>query len=81
MGTGLQEHSTWAIDRISENIAILENIKTLESSSVFLHELPQGVAPGDTLVWENGTWRFDHEETARRAKKIDELWKRIKGRL
>ena len=66
------------IDRFEEHNAVLENAATREIVSLPKAHLPADASPGDTLILQNGTWSFDHQETAARKTRIDALFAKIK---
>jgi len=72
------ENSRWVIDRIEEGWAVLENA-AMDTVDFPRANLPDGAQPGDTLVWQNGSWQFDHAETASRAQRIRERLARIRA--
>jgi len=72
------ENSRWVIDRIEEGWAVLENA-AMDTVDLPQASLPEGTQPGDTLVWQNNTWHFDHAETASRAQRIRERLARIRA--
>ena len=68
----------FTIDRFEEQYTVLINSATLESVSLPVSQLPADINPGDTLVFQNGAWHFDHAETSARSEKIFALFQKIK---
>ena len=69
----------WVIDRIEDGWAVLDNSDTLESISLPLALLPDGIQPGDTMVRKNSKWYKDDAETSARKKRISERFAKIKA--
>lgn len=68
----------FSIDRIEENIVILENRRTSESIKVEKSKLPSNIKEGDILKCINGKYMLDKDrtinETERIKNKMDGLW-------
>ena len=69
----------YALDRIEEDIAILENIKTGEKRKISIFNLPQNIHEGTILKKENNTYLIDTKEEEKRRKKIQEKFKKLRG--
>ena len=69
----------YALDRIEENIAILENIKTGEKINVSIFKLPSNIHEGTILKQENNTYIIDTKEEEERRRKIQEKFKKLRG--
>lgn len=67
---------TYVIDRFEEDIAVLEGPGG-RMRDVPRSRLPAGSRAGDVLRLENGAWRRDEAETARRAAEIRRMMKDI----
>lgn len=67
----------YAVDRIEENIAVLENIDTKEITKIDLAYLPI-VKERDILKFENNLYIKDDDERERRNKLIREKLERLK---
>lgn len=67
----------YAVDRIEENIAILENIDTKEIVKIELSYLPV-IKEQDILKFENNLYIKDDEEREKRNKLIREKLEKIK---
>ena len=58
----------YAVDRIEEEIAILESIKDGIKKEVLLSELPGEIKEGSIVIYEDNTYTKDeHLETKRKA--------------
>lgn len=69
----------YALDRIEEDIAILENIKTGEKRKISIFNLPQNIHEGTILKKENNTYLIDIQEEEKRRRKIQEKFKKLRG--
>ena len=69
----------YALDRIEENIAILENIQTGEKINVSIFKLPQNLHEGTILKKKNNTYIIDNQEEEKRRKEIEEKFKKLRG--
>ena len=68
----------YAIDRIEENIAILENINTKEKLEINITELPKGIKEGSILVIKDNKYIIDEDEEEKRRKIILEKFNKLK---
>lgn len=69
----------YALDRIEEDIAILENIETGELIKISIFNLPQNIYEGTILKKENNTYLIDTKEEEKRRRKIQEKFKKLRG--
>ncbi len=69
----------YALDRIENNIAILENITTGEKRKISIFNLPQDIHEGTILKEENNTYTIDTQEEERRRILIEEKFKKLRG--
>lgn len=69
----------YALDRIEENIAILENIETGELIKISIFNLPQNIHEGTILKEKNNTYTIDIQEEEKRRKLIEEKFKKLRG--
>ena len=75
-----REVPIWVLDRFEEDWVVLEHAQTRETINLPKKGLPEDVKPGDTLRKHHSLgWYIDNDETAARAKRISERFKRIKG--
>lgn len=68
-----------AIDKIIDNIAVIENIETLEKMEVDCGLLPSSSHEGSILVYEDGIYKLDKTEEDRRRKLIEEQFRRLRS--
>ena len=52
----------WAVDKIVNDIVVLENIKTLEKREVNITLLPSSIHDGSILSLENDCYVLDNDE-------------------
>ncbi len=69
----------YALDRIEENIAILENIETGELIKINIQHLPPNIHEGTILKEKNNTYTIDIQEEEKRRKEIEEKFKKLRG--
>lgn len=68
----------FAIDRIEENIAILENLETKEKLEVSLNSLPDDIKDGSILIYNNNEYILDNNEEEKRRTSIKDKFNRLK---
>ena len=68
----------YAVDRIEDNIVVLENINTKEKLEVQKELLPSNIKDGTILIFENNEYKFDLIEEELRRKKIQERFNRLR---
>lgn len=82
--SGLEErlnlkNAKYTLDRIEEDVAVLENRETREMLNVDKKVLPKEAKEGDILKYSNGTLKVDKKETKeveeRIIDKANRLWK------
>lgn len=69
----------YAVDRIDENIATIENIINKEKKEVPLELLPKNVKEGSVITLEGGTYILNSKEEETRRKIIEEKLNRLKS--
>lgn len=69
----------YAVDRIDENIATIENINNKEKKEVPLELLPKNVKEGSVITLENDTYILNSNEEETRRKIIEEKLNRLKN--
>lgn len=69
----------WAIDKIIDNIAIIENINTLEKKEISIELLPSSISEGTILKYKNNTYQLDKNEEEIRRISIEERFKRLRN--
>lgn len=71
----------FSVDKIVDEIVVLENINTLEKREVLITDLPEGIAEGNILTLVDGKYVFNTSVEEERRKiirnKLDRL-KRLK---
>lgn len=69
---------TFTVDRIEDDIVVLENRTTQEMINISIRELPNDIKTGDILKKVNGKYFVDEEETKTVEKRIEDkmndLW-------
>ena len=60
----------WAVDRIIDNVVILENIETLEKKEVDISLLPSSIKDGTILIFKDNTYIEDISEEEKRRREI-----------
>lgn len=68
----------YSIDRIENNIAVLENLQDKEKREVDISLLPKGSREGSILLFRNDKYELDLDEEEIRRKRIMEKFKRLK---
>ena len=68
----------YSIDRIENNIAVLENLQDKEKREVDISLLPKGSREGSILLFRNDKYELDLDEEELRRKRIMEKFKRLK---
>lgn len=69
----------YAVDRIEEDIVILENIKTGEILEVSIANLPKGIHEGSILVKNGDDFLIDLDTEKERRESLRERLERLKG--
>ena len=70
----------WAIDKIEQEIALLENINTKEKKEVSTTLLPLRIKEGTILLEENNTYILDTKEEEKRKEEILLRFKRLRSK-
>lgn len=68
----------YAVDRIEDNIVVLEDINTKEKQEVQKELLPPNIKDGTILIFENNEYKLDLNEEELRRKKIQERFNRLR---
>lgn len=68
----------YSIDRIEDNVAVLENIVDKEKKEIDISLLPKGSREGSILLFRNDKYELDLDEEEIRRKRIMEKFKRLK---
>ena len=69
----------FVIDRIENNIAVLENIENNEIINVDINELPKKAKEKDVIFYYGNEYILDNFEKEERIRKIEEKMKKLKG--
>ena len=70
--------SRWVVDRIEEDMAVLEDIDLYRSVTLPLAGLPRGIREGDVIGKDGPFFWIDAEETTARSRRIKEKFNRLK---
>ena len=68
----------YAVDRIEDDIAILENLETKEKKEVSLSLLPPDIHEQAIVIYEKDSYFLDEEEELTRKKLLREKLERLK---
>ena len=68
----------YAVDRIENNIVVLENINNNSIKEVSIDELPNNIKEGTILKYYNKTYTIDTNEENIRRKRIQDKLDRLK---
>ncbi len=69
----------WIVDRIENNIVVLENLTTKEIKEVELHLIPSSIHEGSFLIEQDGSYIQKEVEELKRRKEIEARFKRLRG--
>ncbi len=68
----------YAVDRIENDIVVLENIENNKIINVELSRMPRKVKEGDILVFKDNCYALDNNEKKIRLNRIREKMQRLK---
>lgn len=68
----------YSVDRIENNIAILENIETKEIKEIEKKHLPKEVREGTILIYINQQYKIDKEEEENRKEFLKSKFNRLR---
>lgn len=68
----------YIIDRIEDNIAILENQETKEMIDIDINELPVNIKEGNVLIYENKKYYINANIEEERKKNILEKFQKLR---
>ena len=68
----------FSVDRIEDNVVVLESIENNEIREVDISLLPEGIKEGSILVLNNDIYELDLNEEELRRKRIQEKFNRLK---
>ena len=70
----------YIVDRIENNIAILENKETNEIINIDISLLPTNLKEGNVLRYENNTYILDNDEEDKRRQLLVEKFNKLKNK-
>ena len=70
----------YIVDRIEDNIAVLENKETKEIVNILLDILPSKLKEGNVLKYENNKYTIDKKEEEKRKKTILNKFNKLKNK-
>ena len=68
----------YAVDRIVDEIAVIENIETREIKEVNLELLPEEIQEGNILIYQDNEYFIDRQYEATRRKTLEEKLEELK---
>ena len=68
----------YSIDRIEENIAVLENIETKEIIEVEISQLPDNIKETNIVIYENDVYILDKNTEETRKKDLLSRFNKLK---
>lgn len=68
----------FAIDRIIDDIVVLENIETKITKEINISLLPENIKEGNIIVFENEEYKLDLTEEELRRKRIQEKFNKLR---
>ena len=68
----------WSIDRIENNIAILENINTNEKKEVDTNLLPKNIKEGSIVSYKENQYTIELDEEQKRRQEILEKFLKLR---
>ena len=69
----------YAIDKIEDNIVLLENIDNKEKKEVDKTLLPNEIKEGNIIKYENDSYTLDQETENKRRKELEDKLKKVKS--
>lgn len=69
----------FSVDRIEENIAVVQNLDTKEIIQLPKGNLPKNIKDGSIIKLENGEYKFDEKTQEEREQIIREKMRRLKA--
>lgn len=69
----------YAVDRIIDNIAIIENINTLEKKEIDITILPFSIYEGAILTYQDNIYKLDEPEEEKRRRIILEKFNKLRN--
>ena len=70
----------YIVDRIEDNIVVLENQDTKEIINIDISLLPKKIKEGNILIYKNNSYYIDKEAEIKRRKEILEKFKKLRNK-
>ena len=70
----------YIVDRIEDNIAVLENKETNEIINIDISLLPTNLKEGNVLRYENNTYILDNDKEEKRRQLLLEKFNKLKNK-
>lgn len=70
----------YIVDRIEDNIVVLENKDTNEIINIDINLLPTNLKEGNVLRYENNTYILDNDEEDKRRQLLVEKFNKLKNK-
>ena len=74
----MENNMKYAVDRIEENIVVLENLDDKTKIELKKEELPKEIKDGTILVFKDNKYELDLEEEKNKRQSILERFNRLK---
>ena len=74
----MDDNMKYSIDRIEENIAVLENIETKEIIEVAISLLPDNIKETNIVIYENNEYELDENTEETRKKDLLSRFNKLK---
>ena len=68
----------YAVDRIEDNLVIIENLETKEIIEIGKDKLPEGIKDGTILIYEDEEYKLDLNEEELRRRQIQARFNRLR---
>ena len=68
----------YAVDRIEDNLVIIENLETKEIIEIEKDKLPEGIKDGTILIYEDEEYKLDLNEEELRRRQIQDRFNRLR---
>lgn len=75
------DNNLFAIDRIEDNIVVLENIKTKEKIEIHRELLPSNIHEGAIVKFYNNNYILDDEGELKRRREILERFRNLRKNI
>lgn len=72
------DNSLWSIDRIENNIAVLENINSQEKKEISIDLLPKNIKEGSIISYINNQYILSLDDEKRRRQEILEKFMNLR---